>query len=140
VNEYVASGIPISRAVQVITGHNYPLYYRGRNSDGRTPAQSRTDLYVQQEFKLPGGKRFQVNATVLNLFDQRTVMNRFNDMRRTGAGLSFNESAFYAGQVDVQQLVDRAATSTSFRPDPRFLLNSDFQSAIQARFGVKFLF
>jgi hypothetical protein len=140
VNQYVSSGVPISRAVQVITGHNYPLYYLGRNSDGRTPARARTDLYVQQEFKLPGGRRFQINATVLNLFDQRTVMNRFNDMRRIGAGLSINETAFYAGQVDVQALIDSAPSTTSFRRDPRFLMNSDFQSAIQARFGVKLLF
>ena len=76
-NEYVMSGIPISRDIAVIgPAHNYPLYYLGRNSDGRTPTLSQGDLYVQHEIKLPGGKAFQVNANVLNLFDQRIVTNK----------------------------------------------------------------
>jgi outer membrane receptor protein involved in Fe transport len=140
INEYVASGIPISRAIQVITGHNYPLYYLGRDSDGRTPVLSQTDLYVQHEFKLPNGTRAQINMNILNLFDQRTVLNRFNNMRRTGAGLNINETAFYAGQVDVQSLIDRTAAAGTLRIDPRFLQDSAYQTPLQARFGVKFLF
>src|SRR5262249_49532012 len=139
-NQYIASGIPISRAIQVITGHNYPLYYLGRNSDGRTDALSVTDLYVQHEWMLPGNKRVQINANVLNLFDQRAVTNTFNNMRRTGSGLNINETAFYAGQVDVQALINASAfPATSLRLDPRFLMASDYQNARQARFGVKFL-
>ncbi|PYQ96891.1 MAG: hypothetical protein DMF97_14705 [Acidobacteria bacterium] len=140
VNEFVSSGIPISRAIQVVTGHNYPLYYLGRNSDGRTPMYSQTDLYLQHDFRLPGGKRFQINANVLNLFDQRAVINRFNNMRRTGAGLNINETAFYAGQVNVQALIDAAAASRALTLDPRFLKDSAWQDPIQARFGVKLLF
>jgi hypothetical protein len=141
VNQYVASGLPISRAIQVITGHTYPLYYLGRNSDGRTPVYSQTDLYIQHEWLLPGNKRFQINANVLNLFDQRAITNKFNNMRRTGAALNINETAFYAGQVNVQSLIDAAAfPATSMRLDPRFLMASDYQNPTQARFGVKFLF
>jgi len=140
VNQYVASGVPISRAIQVITGHNYPLYYLGRDSDGRTPVYSRTDFYVQHDFRLPGGKRFQINANVLNLFDQRVAVNRFNNMRRTGAGLAINETAFYAGQVNVQSLIDTQAASGALSLDPRFLKDSAFEDPIQARFGIKFLF
>ena len=96
---------------------------------------------MQHEFRLPGGKRFQVNANVLNLFDQRAVTNKFNNMRRTGAGLNINETAFYAGQVNVQSLIDASAfPNGSLRLDPRFLMASDYQSPLQARFGVKFLF
>ncbi|PYQ70926.1 MAG: hypothetical protein DMG01_26630, partial [Acidobacteria bacterium] len=109
--------------------------------DGRTPMLSNTDFYVQHEFRLPNGKRFQVNATVLNLFDQRAVANKFNNMRRTGAGLNINETAFYAGQVNVQALIDASAfPATSLRIDPRFLMASDYQSPMQARFGLKFVF
>ncbi|OLC78130.1 MAG: hypothetical protein AUH72_16415 [Acidobacteria bacterium 13_1_40CM_4_65_8] len=140
-NEFVASGVPISRAIQVVTGHNYPLYYLGRNSDARTPVLSQTDVYVQHEFRLANGKRFQVNANVLNLFDQRAVTNKYNNMRRTGSGLNINETAFYAGQVNVQALIDASAfPNGSLRLDPRFLMASDYQSPRQARFGVKFLF
>ena len=139
-NEYVLSGVPISRAIQVITGHNYPLYYLGRGSDGRTPTYSRTDLYVQHEFRLSGGKRFQLSANVLNLFDQRVAVNRFNNMRRTGAGLAINETAFYAGQVNVQSLIDAQVAAGALSLDPRFLKNSAFEDPLQARFGIKFLF
>lgn len=140
-NEYVASGVPISRAIAVIAGHNYPVYYMGRGSDGRTPVFSQSDLYVQHEFKMPGGKRFQVSANVLNLFDQRTVTNRFNNVRRAGTVIDINEAAFYAGNVNVQSLIDAAAfPNGGMRIDPRFLQSSDFQAPIQARFGVKFLF
>jgi len=140
-NEYVASGIPISRAIAVIAGHNYPLYYEGRNSDGRTPTFSQSDLYVQHEFKLPGGKSFQVNANVLNLFDQRIVTNKFNNVRRAGTVINIDEAAFYAGNVNVQALIDAAAFPNGLmRIDPRFLLASDFQLPLVARLGVKFLF
>ena len=132
--------MPISRAIQVITGHNYPLYYLGRGSDGRTPTYSRTDLYVQHEFRLSGGKRFQLSANVLNLFDQRVAVNRFNNMRRTGAGLAINETAFYAGQVNVQSLINAQVASGALSLDPRFLQNSAFEDPLQARFGIKFLF
>jgi len=140
-SEFVASGIPISRAIAVIAGHNYPLYYLGRNSDGRTPILSQTDLLVQHEFRLPGGKRFQLNANVLNLFNQRAVTNKFNNVRRAGTVINLNEAAFYAGQVNVQSLIDAVAfPNGAMRIDPRFLLASDYQTAPQARFGVKFLF
>ncbi len=48
-----------------------------------------------------------------------------------GAWRTLNETTFYAGQVEVQALIDRAPLTTSFRPDPRFLMNSDFQSAVR---------
>ena len=141
-NEYVMSGIPISRYIPVIgPAHNYPLYYRGRNSDGRTPTLSQGDLYVQYRFKLPGGKAFQVNANVLNLFDQRIVANKFNNVRRTGTTVNIDEAAFYAGNVNVQAAIDAIAfPAGGMRIDPRFLQASDFQAPLQARFGVKFMF
>jgi hypothetical protein len=139
--EYVASGIPISRTVAVIPGHNYIFYFNGRNSDGRTPAFSQTDLYAQHEFKVGGNRRLQFNATLLNLFDQRKVTDRFNSIRRSGSGLDINEVAFYAGQVSVQSLIDaQAFPNGALRVDPRFLQNSGFQAPLQARFGVKLSF
>jgi hypothetical protein len=140
-NQFVMSGTPISRAIQVVTNHNYPLYYLGRGSDGRTPVLSWTDLLVAHDVHMPGGKRAQVQINVLNLFNQRAVINRFNNMRRTGAALALNETAFYAGQVDVQALINASVfPATTLRIDPRFLQDSAYQDQIQARFGFKFLF
>jgi outer membrane receptor protein involved in Fe transport len=136
-NEYIMSGTPITRNAAVIAGHNYPLYYLGRGSDGRTPALSQTDFYVQHEIKVGGNRRLIVLANVLNLFDQRAVTDRWPNLRRTGTSLSFDENAFYAGKVNVQSLIDAGAYAS---PDARFLQDFRYQDALQARFGVKFLF
>jgi hypothetical protein len=112
-------------------------------SDGRTPMFSQTDFYVQHEFRL-GTRAIQLNATVQNLFNQQTATSKFVTQLRSGNGLTFDQSAFYAGQINFQQLI--AAASGGVAPgsptyqDPRFLLNNDFQTPILARFGVKFIF
>ncbi|HYT75881.1 MAG TPA: TonB-dependent receptor [Vicinamibacterales bacterium] len=141
-SQYVASGIPISRSIGVIPGHGYLLYFNGRGSEGRTPVLSQSDLFVQHEIKLGStGKRVVVNATVLNLFDQRTILDYSNGIRRTGTFPSFSETAFYAGQVNMQSLIDAVAfPNGGLRVDPRFLMPRDFQSPLVVRFGAKFTF
>ncbi|HUQ87629.1 MAG TPA: TonB-dependent receptor, partial [Vicinamibacterales bacterium] len=47
VNEYVASGVPVSREIGIYPGSNLPVQYLGRGSDGRTPLYSQTDVVVQ---------------------------------------------------------------------------------------------
>jgi len=82
-----------------------------------------------------------VNATVLNLFDQRTILDYSNGIRRTGTFPSFSETAFYAGQVNMQSLIDAVAfPNGGLRVDPRFLMPRDFQSPLVVRFGAKFTF
>jgi hypothetical protein len=144
-NEYVASGVPVTREAAVLPTSNYPVQYLGRGSDGRTPVLSQTDLYVQHNFNIGGGRALQLNATVLNLFNQRTPISKFSTQLRSGNGLTFDQAAFYAGQIDFEQLISagtaaaQAAGRASFT-DPRFLMNNDYQSPILARFGLKFLF
>jgi hypothetical protein len=142
-NQYVASGVPVTREAAVLPTSNYPVQYEGRLSDGRTPVFSQTDFYVQHEFRL-GTRAIQLNATVQNLFNQQTATSRFVTQLRSGQGLTFDQAAFYAGQISFDQLIQAGAGavapgSPTFQ-DPRFLLNSDFQTPILARFGVKFIF
>jgi hypothetical protein len=144
-NQYVQSGVPVSREAAVLPTSNYPVQYMGRGSDGRTPVFSQTDFYIQHDFRLPGNKRFQINANVLNLFNQRTAVSKFSTQLRSGNGLTFDEAAFYAGQVNFDQLIAagvaaaQAAGKASY-VDPRFLMANDFQAPLIARFGVKFIF
>ena len=49
-NQYLASGLPVSREIGIYPGNNLPVQYLGRMSDGRTPTFSQTDLLVQHEF------------------------------------------------------------------------------------------
>jgi hypothetical protein len=147
INEYAASGIPINRQVAIIVGHGYPVYYNGRGSDGRTPFYSQTDLFVQHELKIGGNRRVQLSANVLNLFNQRTVINTYDTVGRSGAiplGPGYyTEAAFYAGQLNFDQLIQKAETTGARPPllaNPEFLMPRDYQAPILARFGVKFMF
>ncbi len=139
-NQAALSGVPISRSITVIPSHGYLLYFDGRGNDGRTPPLTQTDLLVQHEIKLGKSKRLQLSATVLNLFDQRTVLNYNSAIRRAGTTPVVNEAAFYAGQVNVQSLVDAAANGGGMAVDPRFMMPSSWQDPLLVRFGVKLMF
>lgn len=127
------SGVPVTRFVRVIPGHNYPVFYAGRHSDGRTPPLSQVDLYVQHEAKLRRGARLQLSANVINLFDQDTAVARFsNELIDT---VRTDEEAYFGG-VDIQELI----AAQRLRRDPRFLLDSGFQPPRETRLAVKVLF
>lgn len=143
-NEYVASGIPVSREAGIFPTSNYPVQYLGRGSDGRTPIYSQADLYLQHEFKLNGARRLQVNMNIQNLFNQMTEISKYSTELRTGNGLNFDEATFYKGGVNFTSLIQQNSAAVpaggpTFK-DPRFLMANDYQAPIQFRFGVKFLF
>jgi hypothetical protein len=139
-NQYVASGLPVSRELGIYPGNNLPVNYLGRMSDGRTPTFSQTDLLLQHEFRVAGDRRLQLSLNVLNLFNQDTATARFSTYHRvngvTPLGPDGTEEAFYRGQLKLADLIN----SQGVERDPRFLQDSSFQAPIQARFGVKFLF
>lgn len=134
VNQYVASGVPVTREAAFIQGNNFPVMYLGRNSDGRTPVFSQTDLYLQHEIRM-GDRRVQLSVNVLNLFDQDTVTNKWRTQLAPLRALDVTEVDFYRG-INAASLI----AAQGIPNDPRFLLASEFQSPLVARFGVKFLF
>jgi outer membrane receptor protein involved in Fe transport len=136
VNEYVASGVPITREAAVYPASQFPVQYLGRGSDGRTDVYSQTDVYVQHEFKAFGDRRIQVSLNVLNLFDQKAASSVYVLQTAAGQGLNIDEPAFFAGNLNFQTLL----TSQGVVIDPRFLQANSFQSPITARVGVKFIF
>ena len=133
-NEYVASGLPISREVGILPTSNYPVNYLGRGSDGRTPVFSQTDMFVQHSFPL-GGNSLQISLNVLNLFNQDTAISKYSTYQKTN-GVVIDERLFYLGQ----QTIASQITAQNIVKDPRFLMNNSFQAPILARFGVKFTF
>jgi hypothetical protein len=133
-NQYVASGLPVTREIGIYPPNTLPVQYLGRLSDGRTPTFSQTDLYVQHQVNF-GQRNFQVFLNVLNLFDQDTANGRYSTYQYSG-GVVPNENAFYAGQ----QTLASQITAQNVARDPRFLMDNSFQNPLQARFGVKFLF
>lgn len=137
VYQNVSSGIPRTRELAWNPSSQYPLQYLGRASDGRIATYTQTDFLVQQEFKLAGDKRIQISLNVLNLFNQKNPVNYFPTENAAGTSINFNERAFYLGQTpNFETLKAQQGVPT----DPRFLQNNAWQTPLNARFGVKFLF
>ncbi len=134
-NQYVASGLPVTREIGIYPPNTLPVQYLGRASDGRTPMFSQTDVQIQHEFRIAGDRRLQLSLNVLNLFNQDTATAKFSTYQYSG-GVIPDEAAFYAGTQTLASLI----TAQGVPQDSRFLMDSAFQAPIQARFGVKFVF
>ena len=146
-NEYVASGLPVTREIGILPTSNYPLQYLGRGSDGRTDMFSQTDVFLQHGFKMGGGKRLELNFTLFNLFNEEAGVSKYSTYQKTNgvnidvpnpcaAGKGHCLGTFYNGGVNIDSLI----VSQAVAQDPRFLQYNAFQLPMSARFGVKFIF
>lgn len=135
VNEYIASGLPVTREIGIYAPNNLPVQYLGRGSDGRTPMFSQTDLLVQHSFNVGGSKEVQLSLNVLNLFNQDTSVGKYSTYHKTN-GVTPDEALFYSGRQNLADLI----VSQNVIKDPRFLMDNAFQTPLQARIGVRFLF
>jgi hypothetical protein len=143
VNQYVFSGLPVSREIGIYPTSNLPVQYLGRGSDGRTPMLSQTDLQLQHGFRI-GARQLQLTFNVLNLFNQDTAISKFTNYHRLNgvSGSSafganaLDEDLFYSGQQTLAQLIEAQGVIKH----PAFLMDNGFQAPIQARIGVKFIF
>ncbi|HEY8551144.1 MAG TPA: TonB-dependent receptor [Vicinamibacterales bacterium] len=131
-NQYVASGTPVSRQLST---KNVPFFYLGRGSDGRTPVLSQTDLALRHELRFTGNNRLLLEANILNLFDQDTVIDIWNTELRNSLNIP-DEVFFQPGGFDTQALI----VEQNRLRDNRFLMPSRYQDRRQIRFGVKFMF
>lgn len=136
-NGYFASGIPRTRELAYTTSSAYPIQYLGRNSDGRLEMYSQTDFLVQQEFKLGATKRVQLSLNVLNVFNEANATNYWQTENRAGQAINFSETAFYLHQT---QSFSTMKSAQGVATDPRFLQTTAWQTPINARVGVKFIF
>jgi len=132
-NLFVASGIPVTREAAAISGSAYPIQYLGRLSDGRTPTLSQTDFTASHSFRL-GTRSVVVGMDIINLFDQKTSINKFTTQLASGQTVEFDEASFYAGRANF------TAAAAAGVQDPRFLLDSDFQLPRVIRVSAKFSF
>ena len=72
------------------------------------PINSQTDLFVQHALKIGSNRQIQLQLNVLNLFNQRTAINRADSVgprRDPNAPGFYQESAFYASQLNFDQLI-----------------------------------
>ena len=130
VNQYIASGIPISEEGRVPT--NIPFFPYGRNNLGRTPSLTQTDLSLYQDIKL-GSFNLQLGLNVLNLFDEDTETRRINE--RLSADLPIDTEEFFAGGWDYETLV--AQLEADGDTNPLFNQADQFQGRRSLRLSVK---
>ena len=129
----VLSGLPVTRYAPFITGHGYSVAYAGLGSDGRMPALSQLDAYLQHEIRLSGSKRLQLGVNVLNLFDQETPFLRYaNEFQST---VDIDEATYFRG-FDTKELI----ASQQLVRDPLFLMDYGFQAPREIRLSLKLLF
>jgi carboxypeptidase family protein len=96
VNEYYYSGVPGTTEMRF---QGAPLFAFNRGDLGRTPNITQTDLNIQHELRL-GRYGVSLGAIVLNLFDQKGVMN-VNPVWSTTSLLLRDLSACGSGDVSV---------------------------------------
>ena len=126
-----ASGIPITRQVNMIS--SLPVFYLGRQSDGRTPWLSVFDLSVQQDIPLGGRLRGQVSVNVLNLFDQKEV----TDVFRVGPGRTCRSNWRSSSPASTLRRASTRCTSRATRGSCRIRY---WQTPREIRFGFKMIF
>ena len=129
---YAASGQPLSSQTTI---GGVPVFYKGRGNLGRLPTSMQTDLNVQHGFRLPGRTRVELEAAIINLFDQDIPSQISNTPYRDA--IPTDASRGFFNGVDVDAL---AAATPSVRKDPRYRQFSGFQGARSMRFMMKFHF
>jgi hypothetical protein len=131
VNQYLASGIPVSEDSYVAAAVGFFPY--GRGNLGRTDTLRQTDLSVYQNLRF-SRYNAQLGITLLNLFDQDSVTRRFNG--RTVGSVPVSTSRFFAGGWDYETLL--AANPNLL--DNRFNQPDQFQAPREVRLTLKFTF
>jgi hypothetical protein len=106
--QYIASGVPISTIGLVPSW--IAFYPYGRGDLGETPWLTQTDLSLWQRFDL-GKLEFSIGLTVLNLFDEDTVLRRWTHRQLQDLPLTHDE--FFQG-FDYEALVQDVDQDSAF--------------------------
>jgi hypothetical protein len=130
VNQYVASGIPVTE--QAFVGTNIPFFPYGRGNLGRTPVLKQTDVAVYQNFKM-NKLDIQVGVTVLNLLDSSTVTRLYNS--RTTGSVPVTTAQFFRG-FNYEALL----AATPAIGDVKFNQPDQYQAPREVRLSAKISF
>lgn len=128
---YAASGTPITRVAAFNSAFGFPVFYRGRGSDGRTPTYSQVDIRLQHRIAL-GRAGLTASVNVLNLFDQKTVTGVWSYELQPGEAIDISDEDFNRG-FDTQKLIE----AQRLQRDPRFLKPSSYQPPREVRIGLQ---
>jgi hypothetical protein len=129
----IMSGRPITRTADI---NHVDVIVDNRASDGRMPVFTQTDVYLAYNFNFSEDKTIQVNFNIENLFNQKETVDIHRQMIRQSLALDIQPGVPYDYKSEI---ADKAANDPYFE-DARFGMANGFQSQIEARFGLKFLF
>jgi hypothetical protein len=149
-----SSGTPQTTRVFFVDVDYIPLF--GRGDMGRTPKYSQTDLALTHRYKFGNDGRMQLafDFNVLNAFNQRTVLARYEGIAQFEFGpgdfgitgnatdqsgrIQFDQAFFNGGitQAKVQALINSGANPKDVRYNQPIL----FQGTRQIRLGFRFIF
>jgi hypothetical protein len=132
VNEYYYSGVVGTTEMRF---QSAPMFAFNRGDLGRTPNVTQTDLNLQHDFRL-GRYGVTVGAIVLNLFDQKTVLN-VNPVWSTTSILLRDLSACGSGPVTVEACGPSANTPVIGGPTASAARNLAQAKAFFNGFDVK---
>ena len=114
-----------------------PFYPFGRNDLGRTPAMTRTDVFVQHDFRI-GRHRFNIGLNVENLFDQDTVTRLFTLPYRSTDTFNVSDPVFFSGTFDPVAMA--TAAPNTYRAEPRWMLPDQWMLRREMRLQLKYSF
>ena len=134
-----ASGTPITRQVPVIAGSNYPIRYLGpRTATAGRRVLRRPICSSQHGFKVGGARSIQLSqrAEPVRPAHRQQQGDRPTPQRSDPerAGL-LQEAAFYAGQLNFDDLIARSVASGLMTLNPQFLMANGYQAPIPLRSG-----
>ena len=136
-----SSGTPVT--TQVVSTNDIPLYVDGRGNWGRTPTWTQTDLVVAHEVKFGEVKRLRLEVNFINVFDQKTslfVFDRYNQEELSPSGTIDLIATDLTKGYDWLSMVNAASVRDNVPLDPRYGKNAVFNTGIEGRFLIKFIF
>jgi hypothetical protein len=148
----VSSGTVKSTSISLLNFS--PTFINGRGDLGRTPVWSQVDLFLQHDFRLPGGHRLNLNVNVDNLFDQDAITSYTTTPWRdnftvpssvasssTTPGVLSARDAYLLSGYDPNFLVSAIRSAGGrMRDNSLYDRPSGFQGRRQVRFGIKYSF
>jgi hypothetical protein len=132
VNYLLTSGTSPSTIISYKPGINVLAY--GRNNLPRYPPYSKTDLLIQQEFRLRGRARLSVGMNALNLFDQKIVTGKNTSPWRDQ--FNVGDAVFFSGWDPTAV----AAANPAIRPQPMLGMANAWEARRVIRLQAKFTF
>ncbi len=131
VNGFVMSGTPVQKEIYMNGMQGW--YPEGRASDGRTPMTWQLDIYAEHIFKLSEKYSVALSLNVANITNNQIAQRIYGLYNR--AVIYTDDQQILDGFDATQEVLDKGATL-----DPRYKMETDFQSTFAARIGIKLMF